>query len=90
MLVYARAIPSGTDEENGKVGMNVTANPENTTFSLVSRLGDKSTAYEQTLTMSAAIINRVMGVSLSATTSAWTNERTGTTSEGALDAISWK
>ena len=90
MLVYARAIPSGTDEENGKVEMNVTANPENTTFSLVSRLGDKSTAYDQTLTMSAAIINRVMGVSLSATTNAWTNEGNGTTSEGALDAISWK
>lgn len=90
MLVYARAIPSGTDEENGKVGMNVMANPENTTFSLVSRLGDKSTAYNQTLTMSAAIINRVMGVSLSATTAPWTNEENGTTSEGGLDAISWK
>ena len=90
MLVYARAIPSGTDEENGKVGMNVMANPENTTFSLVSRLGDKSTAYNQTLAMSAAIINRVMGVSLSATTASWTNELNQTASEGALDAISWK
>ena len=90
MLVYARAIPSGTDEENGKVSMNVTGNPENTTFSLVSRLGDKGTAYEQTLNMSAAIINRVMGVSLDATTGPWTNEENHTTSEAALDAISWK
>ena len=90
MLVYARAIPSGTDEENGKVSMNVTGNPENTTFSLVSRLGDKGTAYEQTLAMSAAIINRVMGVSLDATTGPWTNEENHTTSEEALDAISWK
>ena len=90
MLVYARAIPSGTDEENGKVSMNVTGNPENTTFNLVSRLGDKGTAYEQTLTMSAAIINRVMGVSLNATVGPWTNEGNSTTSEGALNEISWK
>ena len=90
MLVYARAIPSGTDEENGKVSMNITANPENTTFSLTSRLGDKGTAYDQTLNMSAAIINRVMSVSLNATTGAWTNEGSNTISEGALPAISWK
>ena len=89
MLVYARAIPSGTDEVNGKVGMNITANPENITFSLASRLGDKSTAYEQTLAMSAAIINRVMSVSLN-TAATWTNEYNSTTSEGGLDAISWK
>ncbi len=90
MLVYARAIPSGTDEENGKISMNVTGNPENTTFSLTSRLGDKGTAYDQTLNMSAAIINRVMSVSLNATAGAWTNEGNGTTSEGALPEISWK
>ena len=89
MLVYARAIPSGTDEENGKVGMNITANPENITFSLASRLGAKSTAYEQTLAMSAAIINRVMSVSLN-TAATWINEYNSTTSEGGLDAISWK
>ena len=74
MLVYARAIPTGTDEENGKVTMNVTANPENTTFSLASRLGEKSDAYQQTLDMSAAIINRVMSVSLNPTTGPWGKE----------------
>ena len=90
MLVYARAIPTGTDEENGKVTMNVTANPENTTFSLASRLGEKSDAYQQTLDMSAAIINRVMSVSLNPTTGPWGKEGETHTSEAALPAISWK
>lgn len=90
MLVYARAIPTGTDEENGKVTMNVTGNPENTTFDLVSRLGDNTTSYDQTLAMSAAIINRIMGVSLTATDAPWTNEGNSTSSEAALTAISWK
>ena len=90
MLVYARAIPTGTDEENGKVTMNVTANPENTTFSLTSRLGENSDAYEQTLNMTAAIINRVMSVSLNPTTGPWGKEGETHTSEAALPAISWK
>ena len=55
MLVYARAIPTGTDEENGKVTMNVTANPENTTFSLTSRLGENSDAYEPCLLLSLIV-----------------------------------
>lgn len=90
MLVYARAIPKGTDEENGKVTMNITPNPENITFSLASRLGDNSAAYEQTLKMAAAIINRVMSVSLAATTTPWKNEGNNTTSEAILPAITWK
>lgn len=90
MLVYARAIPTNNDEDNGKINMNITSNPENITFDLVSRLGDNSTAYEQTLNLSAAIINRVMSVSLNATTGAWTNEGNSTVSEEALPAISWK
>lgn len=90
MLVYARAIPEGTDEENGKVTMNITPNPENITFSLASRLGDNSEAYEQTLNMAAAIINRVMSVSLAATTTPWKNEGNNTTSEAILPAITWK
>ena len=90
MLVYARAIPEGTDEVNGKVTMNITPNPENITFSLASRLGDNSEAYEQTLNMAAAIINRVMSVSLVATTTPWKNEGNNTTSEAILPAITWK
>lgn len=90
MLVYARAIPKGTDEENGKVTMNITPNPENITFSLASRLGEKSDAYQQTLDMSAAIINRVMSVSLNPTTGPWGKEGETHTSEAALPAISWK
>ena len=90
MLVYARAIPAGTDEENGKVTMNITGNPENITFNLTSRLGENSDAYEQTLNMTAAIINRVMSVSLVATTTPWKNEGNNTTSEAILPAITWK
>ena len=90
MLVYARAIPEGTDKENGKVTMNITPNPENITFNLNSRLGDNSTAYEQTLNMAAAIINRVMSVSLVTTTTPWKNEGNNTTSEAILPAITWK
>ena len=60
MLVYARAIPSGTDEENGKVNSNITTNPENITFGLASRLGDRETEYNQTCNLAALIINRIL------------------------------
>ena len=60
MLVYARAIPSGTDEENGKVIENITTNPENITFDLVSRLNDRQTEYNQTCNLAALIINRIL------------------------------
>ena len=61
MLVYGRAIPSGTDEANGKVQMPASyAAPENITFDLVSRLGDNSTKYSHTCNLIALILNRIM------------------------------
>lgn len=60
MLVYARAIKNGTDEEQGKVTANITNNPENITFDLVSRLGVKQTEYNETCNLSALIINRIL------------------------------
>ena len=61
MLVYGRAIPSGTDEANGKVTMPTSyAAPENITFDLVSRLGDNGTKYSHTCNLVALILNRIM------------------------------
>ena len=68
MLVYGRAIPASPadDMENGKVTYPTSAftattpNLENVKFSLVSRLGDNSTAYTNTLKVAQAILNRIM------------------------------
>lgn len=60
MLVYGRAIQAGNTEENGKVNYNVSETPQNTTFSLVSRIGENSGAYTQTCNLAALILNRVM------------------------------
>ena len=69
MLVYGRAIPATSpadDEENGKVTYPATAlgtdplNLGTVKFSLVSRLGDKGTAYTNTLKVAQAILNRIM------------------------------
>lgn len=61
MLVYARAIRSQSydPEIEGKVTMNITNNPENSTFDLASRIEDDGTAYQHTLDLSAAIINQI-------------------------------
>lgn len=68
MLVYGRAIPitksSGTttvtdQEENGSVVYSVAATPENTTFTLVSRMADAA-AYTQCCNLAAAILNHIM------------------------------
>lgn len=88
MLVYARAIPNGTDEENGKVSANITSNPENITFDLVSRLGGNGEKYLQTQNMVAAIINRVMSCSVSATAN-YEHETNHVTNSEALPALSW-
>ena len=89
MLVYARAIPSGTDEENGKVTMNITDNPENITFDLASRLGDRQTSYNETCKLAALIINRILKSELDGTTAgAYTHS--GHTNVAALPAISWR
>ena len=68
MLVYGRAIPipktvsssSVIDkDENGFVEYNVSDTPENTTFSLVSRM-ENTDAYTQCCDLAAAILNRIM------------------------------
>lgn len=89
MLVYARAIPSGTDEENGKVTSNIATNPENITFDLVSRLGDRQTSYNETCNLAALIINRILKSELTAAT-ANTYTHAGHTNVEALPAISWR
>ena len=65
MLVYARAIQSGDTEEDGKVEMNVTAAPENTTFTLQSRLGENGTKYQHVLDLSVTIFNFIMDAQIS-------------------------
>lgn len=68
MLVYGRAIPvtkqeganTVTDlEENGSVDYSVNATPENTTFSLVSRMAD-ATAYTQCCNLATEILNQIL------------------------------
>ena len=67
MLVYARAIPKGTDAENGKVEYSVnTTTPKSTSFSLVSRLGDNATKYEKTCEMIAKILNYILDAQVEA------------------------
>ena len=89
MLVYARAIPSGTDEENGKVTMNISNNPENITFDLVSRLADRQTSYNETCNLAALIINRILKSEV-AGVAAGGYTHSGHTNVEALSAISWR
>lgn len=89
MLVYARAIKNGSDEEQGKVTANITNNPENITFDLVSRLGDKQTEYKETCNLSALIINRIMKSQVDEV-EAGHYTHGGRTNAAALPAISWR
>ena len=90
MLAYARAIPSGTDEENGKVTVNITSNPENITFDLVSRLNDRQTSYNETCNLAALIINRILKSEL-AKADAGSYTHAGHTNTGEeLPPISWR
>ena len=89
MLVYARAIPSGTDEENGKVTMNISSNPENITFDLVSRLADRQTSYNETCNLAALIINRILKSEVAAA-AAGAYTHSAHTNVEALPAISWR
>ena len=95
MLVYARAVPSGTNEENGKVSSNIfdTTNPipapENIYFDLVSRLGNRETSYNETCNLAALIINRILKSEVGvAATGVYTHA--GHTNAAALPAISWR
>ena len=89
MLVYARAIPSGSDAENGKVTMNVTAAPENTTFDLVSRINSRTTEYEQSCLLGATILNRIINANVSAA-NAGDFTHNGYTNKAAVPALTWK
>lgn len=87
MLVYARAIPSGDPIVDGKVTMTVDPNPENTTFELNSRLGDRDTEYDQTCALAIKILNRIIGSEVGETD---TEERNGYTNVAPLPALTWK
>ena len=89
MLVYARAIPETDKEENGQVVMNVTNNPENTTFDLVSRINNRNEEYNQTCALGATILNYVLdaaptGVAVGGFT------HNGYTNAEAMPAIVWE
>ena len=100
MLVYGRAIPSGTDEENGKVKATINTAPENITFDLVSRLGDDNgTTYSHTCNLLALILNRIMLSEIAAlaydSSNPYKTPRTSTDPDAykqkaALDALSWR
>ncbi len=104
MLVYGRAIPitktvsssSVIDkDENGFVEYNVSDTPENTTFSLVSRM-ENTDAYTQCCDLAAAILNRIMKSEVSAYDMSNPITRTNTTTggsytqEAALPALTWR
>jgi hypothetical protein len=102
MLVYGRAIPvtktEGTttvtdNEENGFVDYNIAATPEETTFSLKSRMAD-ATAYTQCCDLATVILNRIMlsGIDAHGITSpiTRTNTKGSYTQEAALPALTWR
>lgn len=89
MLVYARAIKSGTDEENGKVTMNVASTPENTTFDLVSRINSRTTEYEQTCLLGATILNRIIDAQVSGA-NAGDYTHNSYTNAADMPALTWK
>ena len=104
MLVYGRAIPipktvsssSVIDkDENGFVEYNVSDTPENTTFSLVSRM-ENTDAYTQCCDLAAAILNRIMKSEVSAYDMSNPITRTNTTTGGSytqeatLPELTWR
>lgn len=91
MLVYGRAIKSGTEEENGSVEMTInTTEPSNTTFKLVPRVGEDATAYEQTCNLAALILNRIMKTSVAENLATGTKfSRHNYEQVGDLSALSW-
>jgi len=89
MLVYARAIPNGTDEANGKVTYSVnTSNPSATTFSLVPRIGNNGTKYTNTCTMIAKILNYILETSVESVTGYSIEGKTYSTT-ATLPALTW-
>ena len=93
MLVYGRAISSGDIEEDGNIVYNVApeGRVENTTFDLVSRLGDKSTAYTNTCKLAAVILNRIMlSQVVERAPGSDPYSRKGYTQTATLPALSWR
>ena len=93
MIVYGRAIPDNDDEENGKVVYNVApeGKVENTTFDLISRLGDNSTTYVHTCNLAAVILNRIMLSEVSARSAGSDPySHNGYTQSATLPALSWR
>ena len=89
MLVYARAIPSGVVEEDGKVTMTITEAPESSTISLVSRLNNRGTEYNQTCDLGATILNRILSANVTGA-AAGDFVHNGYTNVEALPALDWK
>ncbi len=89
MLVYARAIPTTDKEANGQVTINIDANPEKSTFDLVSRINGRTTEYNQTCALGATILNRVLDANSSAA-GAGEFTHNGYTNVAALPAINWE
>ena len=90
MLVYARAIQSGVTEEDGKVEMSVTAAPENTTFTLQSRLGENATTYQHVLDLSVTIFNFIMDAQISDVAAGAGEAIKGYTNVGAITGFTWR
>ena len=95
MLVYARAIGgsatdgTNTDEGNGKVTITMDPRPENITFDLVSRLGDKQTEYKEACNLAALIINRILKSEVGEI-AAGQYDHGGLVNVNVLPAISWR
>ena len=89
MLVYARAIPETDKEENGQVVMNITNNPENSTFDLVSRINGRTSEYEQTCALGATILNYVLDAASTGVAAGGFTHNSYSNAE-ALPAISWE
>ena len=89
MLTYARAIPTSDPNESGKVDWTVGATPDAASFKLVSRIGSRSTEFNQTSALACKILNRIVESQIDAVAAGgWS--RNGYTNVGALEAISWK
>ena len=89
MLVYARAIASGTDEDNGKVTMDITTAPEESTISLCPRLADDYvTRYTQTQNLAALIVNRLLLSEIGVQAAHF--EHNTVEQEESLPALSWR
>ena len=95
MLVYARAIQSGTNAQNGTVSYNVnTTTPSSSSFSLVPRIGANEPKYNEICGMIAHVLNYIIDASVDADTDGYeikdgSDNIIYSTTE-TLPALSWK